>query len=240
MATLTTYRGLQVVTPDPTGDGGLAIQDDLKSLVDWSPKSVWAQSTDPTVSDDQTADYFPGSLWLRIDSSPPKLFVCESSATGAAVWRQILLQVVQDSTPKLGGDLDVNGQKVVSSSNGDIVVEPDGTGKVGIGAASPNTLLEVAGPIATAVATKTTNYSVTSTDSVLLCDATSGALTVTLPTAAGITGRQYSIKRISSGANTVTVAAQSGQTIDGTATRVLGTQYETVTVVSDGSNWWVV
>jgi hypothetical protein len=101
-------------------------------------------------------------------------------------------------------------------------------------------LLQVAGPIATAVATKTTNYSVTSTDSVLLCDATSGALTVTLPTAAGITGRQYSFKRISSGANTVTVAAQSGQTIDGAATRVLGTQYETVTVVSDGSNWWVV
>ena len=78
MATLTAYRGLQVVTPDPTGDGGLAIQDDLKSLVDWSPKSVWAQSADPTVSDDQTADFFPGSLWLRTDSSPPKLFVCES------------------------------------------------------------------------------------------------------------------------------------------------------------------
>lgn len=240
MATLTSYRGLQVVTPDPTGDGGLAIQDDLKSLVDWSPKSVWAQSADPTVDADETEDFFPGSLWLRTDTSPPMLFVCEDSSTGAAVWRQILLQVVQDTAPQLGGDLDVSGQKIVSSSNGDIVVEPDGTGKVGVGTASPNTLLQVAGPIATAIATKTTNYSVTSADSVLLCDATSGSLTLTLPSATGITGRQYTIKRISSGANTVTVAAQSGETIDGAATHVLGTQYGFITVVSDGSNWWVV
>lgn len=116
MAALTAYRGLQVVTPDPTGNGGLAIQDDLKSLVDWSPKSVWAQSADPTVDDDQTEDFFPGSLWLRTDTSPPKLFVCQSSATGAAVWKQVLLQVVQDAAPKLGGDLDVNGQTIVSSS----------------------------------------------------------------------------------------------------------------------------
>lgn len=239
MATLSSYRGLQVVTPDPTGDGGLAVQDDLKSLVDWSPKSVWAQSADPTIDDDETADFFPGSLWLRTDTTPPKLFVCEDSATGAAVWRQILLQVAQDSAPKLGGDLDVNGQKIVSSSNGDIVVEPDGTGKVGVGTASPSSLLQVAGPIATAIATKTTNYSVTSVDSVLLCDATSGALTVTLPSAAGIAGRQYTIKRLNGGANAVTVAA-SGETIDGAATRSLLLQYESVAVVSDGANWWVI
>ena len=63
MAALTAYRGLQVVTPNPTGDGGLAIQNDLKSLVDWSPKSVWAQTADPTASNDQrddpTGNYFP-------------------------------------------------------------------------------------------------------------------------------------------------------------------------------------
>jgi len=87
MASLTAYRGLQVLTPDPIGDGGLAIQNDLKALVDWSPKSVWAQSTSPAAGDDQTAYYFPGSLWLRTDVSPPKLFVCQSSGTEAAVWK---------------------------------------------------------------------------------------------------------------------------------------------------------
>lgn len=240
MASLTAYRGLQVLSPDPTGDGGLAIQNDLKALVDWSPKSVWAQSADPTVDDDETEDFFPGSIWLRTNTTPPKLFVCRSSATGAAVWQQILLEVAQDSTPMLGGDLDVNGKQIVSSSNADIVVKPNGSGKVGLGTTSPNTLLQVAGPIATAITTKTANYSISSTDSVVLCDATGGSLTVTLPSAAGISGRQYSIKRTSSGANTVTLATQSGETIDGAATRSLAAQYQSATVVSDGTNWWVV
>jgi hypothetical protein len=38
--------------------------------------------------------------------------------------------VVEDTTPQLGGDLDVNGKKIISASNGDIAIEPNGTGKV--------------------------------------------------------------------------------------------------------------
>ena len=35
-----------------------------------------------------------------------------------------------DSTPSLGGDLDVNGNDIVSVSNGDINITPNGTGEV--------------------------------------------------------------------------------------------------------------
>jgi hypothetical protein len=38
--------------------------------------------------------------------------------------------VVADTTPQLGGALDVNGQSIVSTSNGNIVLEPDGTGDI--------------------------------------------------------------------------------------------------------------
>ena len=38
--------------------------------------------------------------------------------------------LVDDLTPQLGGDLDVNGQKIVSASDGDIVIEPNGTGNI--------------------------------------------------------------------------------------------------------------
>ncbi len=38
--------------------------------------------------------------------------------------------VSEDTTPQLGGNLDVNGNSIVSASNGNIAVTPDGTGKV--------------------------------------------------------------------------------------------------------------
>jgi hypothetical protein len=38
--------------------------------------------------------------------------------------------VVDDTTPQLGGDLDVNGNNVVSTSNADINIVPNGTGDV--------------------------------------------------------------------------------------------------------------
>jgi hypothetical protein len=40
--------------------------------------------------------------------------------------------LVQDTTPQLGGDLDVNGNIIVSTSNGNIDIEPNGNGNVRI------------------------------------------------------------------------------------------------------------
>jgi hypothetical protein len=42
-------------------------------------------------------------------------------------------QLVTDTTPQLGGNLDVNGKSIVSISNGNIAITPHGTGKVVIG-----------------------------------------------------------------------------------------------------------
>ena len=41
-----------------------------------------------------------------------------------------LTDVVSDTSPQLGGDLDVNGNDIVSASNGDISILPNGSGKV--------------------------------------------------------------------------------------------------------------
>jgi len=40
-----------------------------------------------------------------------------------------ITDVVSDTTPQLGGDLDVNGNSIVSVSDGNIVLVPNGTGK---------------------------------------------------------------------------------------------------------------
>jgi hypothetical protein len=38
--------------------------------------------------------------------------------------------LVEDTTPQLGGDLDLNGNKITSTSNGNITIEPHGNGKI--------------------------------------------------------------------------------------------------------------
>ena len=42
----------------------------------------------------------------------------------------VSFDIVSDTTPQLGGDLDVNGNAFVSTSNGDINFTPNGTGKI--------------------------------------------------------------------------------------------------------------
>lgn len=44
-----------------------------------------------------------------------------------------LSNIVEDATPQLGGSLDVNGQDIVSVSNGDINILPNGTGVINTG-----------------------------------------------------------------------------------------------------------
>jgi hypothetical protein len=91
-----------------------------------------------------------------------------------------------------------------------------------------------------AFAAKTTTYAVLTADEILTGDAAGGAFSITLPTAVGVTGRAYTIKRINSGANAVTVATTGGQTIDGAATVALSTQWQVLRVVSDGANWLTI
>jgi len=71
-------------------------------------------------------------------------------------------------------------------------------------------------------------------------DASAGSKTITLPTAVGIAGKIYSIKKIDSVENTVTVATTSSQTIDGKTTFLLRIQHETVVLQSNGSNWIIL
>lgn len=89
-------------------------------------------------------------------------------------------------------------------------------------------------------AAKTTTYTATSTDEVLLCDTSGGAWTLTLPAAASNTGKVYVIKKTTSDTNALTIDGNSSETIDGTTTKLLFAQYESVTIICDGSNWHVI
>ena len=75
---------------------------------------------------------------------------------------------------------------------------------------------------------------------IVLVDATAGPRLITLPTAVGIRGRFYEIKKIDATVNIVTIDANGVQTIDGLLNQLLIAQWSTFAMVSDGANWMLV
>jgi hypothetical protein len=68
-------------------------------------------------------------------------------------------------------------------------------------------------------------------------EATTIGLTVTLPTAVGVSGKMYSIKNTSAGA--LTVNTTSSQLIDGALTQTLA-QWDNLMLISNGIGWLII
>jgi hypothetical protein len=121
----TDYRALP-------GNGGVPV--DANQKVELDNGKIWTATTDQngkfTIGGNQTDDPF-----FEVDQQLGFVTIPEGS---------IAFNLLSDLTPQLGGDLDVNGKKIVSVSNGDIEIEPNGTGnivldgKVGVGISSPD------------------------------------------------------------------------------------------------------
>ncbi len=89
------------------------------------------------------------------------------------------------------------------------------------------------------VVSKTTTYTATVDDDVILCGVVA-AWTLSLPPASGATGRQILIKKTSDDFNALTIDGDGSETIDGAANTTLNTIGESVLLVSDGSNWQIL
>lgn len=96
-----------------------------------------------------------------------------------------------------------------------------------------------AGGLILPLVTKTADYTATSSDYAILCDATSGAFTVTLP-AASTSGRVYAIKKIDSTGNAVTIDGNGAELVEGSANQTLDAQYEAVVIQSNGTAWFII
>ena len=90
--------------------------------------------------------------------------------------------------------------------------------------------------------TKTANATLLSTETVVLADATAGAITLTLPSAAATTPKQvYFIKKIDAALNNlVTIDGNGAETIDGLANVQLAQRGESIILQSDGANWRIL
>jgi hypothetical protein len=93
--------------------------------------------------------------------------------------------------------------------------------------------------LVSAITTKTIGYAALSTDETILVDATATAVTITLPAAASLLGKKFTIKKIDTSDNNVNVTSVAG-TIDTVASISGGVWLQSWTVQSDGVNWFVI
>jgi len=91
------------------------------------------------------------------------------------------------------------------------------------------------------VITASAAYTPNKEDKTILVDASSASFTVTLPSAAIVdAGKTYTIKRTNAGANTIIVAGNGSETIDGIASIRLNQRFDYLQLQSDGTNWMVI
>jgi hypothetical protein len=76
---------------------------------------------------------------------------------------------------------------------------------------------------------------------IILADASSNTVTLNLPAASGNTGLTYIIKRTdAAGSYAVILDANASETIDGSTTYTLTSQYQSIRIICDGSNWYIM
>jgi len=91
---------------------------------------------------------------------------------------------------------------------------------------------------APAMKTVTADYAMSWADESILADASSAAITVTLPDPASYPNYEVMIKKIDSSANAVTITPYGSETIDGASSLTLANQNDAVRLRSDGTNWF--
>ena len=89
----------------------------------FNPTPVTGLSEISTVANDD--------VFLAVDTSGGGLKkITRSAIVSGLATSSAISNVSEDTTPQLGGDLDVNGNDIVSVSNGNIAITPNGTGVV--------------------------------------------------------------------------------------------------------------
>jgi len=119
MPNLTSVGTLSSLTMDSNTAGKLLVADGTN----FSSTAVGDLSEISTVANDD--------VFLAVDTSGGGLKkITRSAVVAGLATSSAISNVSEDSTPQLGGDLDVNGNGLTSTSNGNIAITPNGTGVV--------------------------------------------------------------------------------------------------------------
>lgn len=102
------------------------------------------------------------------------------------------------------------------------------------------TLDNLVNPVIIAIDDTDSPYTANDSERSIMCDCTSGAITVNLPALSGITNRIYVIKKIDNSINAVTIDGSGSETIDGITTNTISSQYNSITLQAGASEWHLI
>jgi hypothetical protein len=112
--------------------------------------------------------------------------------------------------------------------------------QVGIATTTPLSTFEVNGSFGQTITTVSTDLTLDATHSIIVCNNGAISKTITLPTALGIKGRIYTIKRSDTSTASITIATTALQSIDGELNILLTRAKRSVSLISDGTNWKII
>ncbi len=215
---------------------------------------------EPLISTSTIAEYWRGDKsWASLNKSVVGLGSVENTAlstwTGSTnittlgtitsgVWNGSVIPVTRGgtgtTTALTAGSIVYAGTSGNFAQSNSQLYWDSANGYLGLGTAAPSSTLHVNGSISHTLRSVSSNYTLTANDNILLVDASSANLTITLPTASSVPGRMYIIKVISLGSlKTVTLSPASGQ-IEGASTLVMSVLYTSKQIISNGSAWYVI
>ena len=143
---------------------------------------------------------------------------------------------------RIGGSIALSGGLIFSETNKNYHIKA--TNSHLILSSSLGSIVCVSGNLQTngfrtAYSAKTSQYTVLAQDYFISADATGGSFGLTLPTAVNNSGKQYVVKKIDASANAVVVSGSGAETIDGSNTVNIVSQYDSMSLISNGANWYI-
>ena len=220
--------GTQNITTAVSGDTITVTGPDLSSYLtaetnDLTSAVVWANVPDANITQGSVTQH------------QAALSITESQISDLGSY---ITEVSSDTTPQLGGSLDVNGQSIVSVSNGNIVLAPNGTGDVDLdGEVRFNKNYKEDINSLTSSSTITVDCSLASVHSVTLGTNT-GFVITGLPTGGSVT---LIITQDGTGSRTATFGTDSSTAVKfagGTPTLTTdASAIDVVTIFNDGTNF---
>ena len=109
-----------------TGNRIVTVPTTLEKMWIWSNETTGAYTVQLKGASDTGSGYTFGTT----NKGKRITYMTGTDMVDAGFSSDALENVVDDTTPQLGGNLDVNGNTLVSTSNGDINFVPNGTGEV--------------------------------------------------------------------------------------------------------------